>query len=364
MIEDVTDPGLVNVENQAYPAVLDVPHTLVPADFGELLAASLFAPNPALGVPATTFPTPSRVDVANQPPAVVPFGGFAIPKPTEVNVALQDLVGVDVDEFVVCELDENIQTNETPETIVEFTVLSVADAETFGPVVTPGTRLVRLTVSPSLSPFGVSFLLKQGEFDIAPRAITGASNTAPIIINAPNHDLGTGMYVQISDVLGNTAANGLWTITVLTLNTFRLDGSVGNGVYAGGGTITLPYPVPRTFVYYNPNNLLVIEVIEDGISFAPKVGDTVAINIARVGFEVVSKNMGLFVDNNVSTGTQPGPFVGADAPARGFQGNVEAGSGVENPFIGSGTRAPRLLGTFQVADQSLVVGLPENVNVG
>jgi hypothetical protein len=41
----------------------------------------------------------------------------------------------------------------------------------------------------------------------------------------------------IKGVAGDTAANGWWTITVRTPTTFALEGSDGNGDYAGGGSV-------------------------------------------------------------------------------------------------------------------------------
>ncbi len=70
--------------------------------------------------------------------------------------------------------------------------------------------------------------------------IFDASNETPIVITvrAPNHMLVTGNVVTISNVLGNTNANGIWTITKTAGNKFELDGSVGNGVYASPFTGT------------------------------------------------------------------------------------------------------------------------------
>jgi len=39
-------------------------------------------------------------------------------------------------------------------------------------------------------------------------------------------------------VEGNTAANGDWEVTVLTADTFSLNGSTGNGAYTSGGTFS------------------------------------------------------------------------------------------------------------------------------
>jgi hypothetical protein len=70
-------------------------------------------------------------------------------------------------------------------------------------------------------------------------AITNATNATPIVITTSvPHGQITGNAVTISGVLGNTAANGGWTITFITATTFSLNGSVGNGSYLGGGTVT------------------------------------------------------------------------------------------------------------------------------
>lgn len=75
------------------------------------------------------------------------------------------------------------------------------------------------------------------------RTITGATNPpapAPIVITtSANHGYVTGDRVRIAGVLGNTNANGHWTITVNNMmpNQFSLNGSTGNGAYTGGGTV-------------------------------------------------------------------------------------------------------------------------------
>lgn len=66
--------------------------------------------------------------------------------------------------------------------------------------------------------------------------ITGATNAIPIVITTDGaHGLTTGDTIKISGVLGNTAANDTWTITVLSTTTFSLDDSDGNATYVGGG---------------------------------------------------------------------------------------------------------------------------------
>ena len=72
-------------------------------------------------------------------------------------------------------------------------------------------------------------------------AVTAASNTSPIsITTAAPHGLSTGMQVAIGGALGNVAANGTFSVTVTSATSFTLDGSTGNGIWTGGGTVALP----------------------------------------------------------------------------------------------------------------------------
>lgn len=77
--------------------------------------------------------------------------------------------------------------------------------------------------------YGTSSLLTSG-------SVTGATNATPIVITSAAHGLTTGARVTISGVLGNTAANGTFTVTYVSSSTFSLDSSVGNGAYTSGGT--------------------------------------------------------------------------------------------------------------------------------
>src|SRR5207244_4194416 len=71
----------------------------------------------------------------------------------------------------------------------------------------------------------------------------GGSWTTSILITSVHHGLITGEKVLITGALGNTAANGTWTVTVIDDDHFTLDGSTGNGAYTGGGTWTRNTPV-------------------------------------------------------------------------------------------------------------------------
>ncbi len=75
--------------------------------------------------------------------------------------------------------------------------------------------------------------------------IGAASYTEPISIGSVNaagqaivHGLTTGQTVTIYGVLGNTAANGTFTITVTNPYHFTLDGTSGNGTYTSGGVFS------------------------------------------------------------------------------------------------------------------------------
>ena len=66
--------------------------------------------------------------------------------------------------------------------------------------------------------------------------IVGATNATPIVITtATNNAYRTGDLVRISGVLGNTAANGEFTVTNINSTTFSLNGSSGNGAYIASG---------------------------------------------------------------------------------------------------------------------------------
>ena len=61
--------------------------------------------------------------------------------------------------------------------------------------------------------------------------ITGATNAMPISITSTAHGLLSSDQITITNVAGNTAANGIWNITKIDANTFTLVGSSGNGTY-------------------------------------------------------------------------------------------------------------------------------------
>jgi hypothetical protein len=93
-----------------------------------------------------------------------------------------------------------------------------------------------------------------------PRTVTAASNTTPITITCPNHNLPTGTVVSIADVVGNTGANGTWSIVSVTTDTFTLTGTVGNGAYSSGGAIR-PLYIDNTAYLLRLTRLIAIPLV-------------------------------------------------------------------------------------------------------
>lgn len=66
--------------------------------------------------------------------------------------------------------------------------------------------------------------------------ITDATNATPIVITSSvAHGFTTDQTVTISGVVGNTAANGVFKLTVVNATQYSLQGSAGNGAYVSGG---------------------------------------------------------------------------------------------------------------------------------
>jgi len=126
---------------------------------------------------------------------------------------------------------QSILASQTPKVVL--TNGAIEQAEAFG---NPQTGLMTLVVA-SASP--ASTVL--GE-PVTPGCtqlpVTNATNATPIVITtSPAHGLSDGDAVTIQGVLGNTNANGTFSITVLSSTTFSLDTSTGNAAYTGGGTV-------------------------------------------------------------------------------------------------------------------------------
>jgi hypothetical protein len=69
--------------------------------------------------------------------------------------------------------------------------------------------------------------------------ISGATNVSPIVLSVTGSDIAQNDICQVVEVLGNTAANGVWVAGSGTTSTsLSLQGSTGNGVWISGGLAT------------------------------------------------------------------------------------------------------------------------------
>jgi hypothetical protein len=140
-----------------------------------------------------------------------------------------------------------------------------------GNVATSGTNSARLGALASSSGYGIKMskhpVNNTYQIQLVGRTcnsnntnISGATNASPIVITYNSHNHQNGDLVEITGVGGNTAANGIFTISGVTTNTFVLDGSTGNGAYTSGGACQKisseiievnPYTFYKFFIKYN-----------------------------------------------------------------------------------------------------------------
>jgi len=89
------------------------------------------------------------------------------------------------------------------------------------------------------------------------KIVSAATNATPIqITTTVAHGFLNGDNVFIEGVGGNTAANGLWTITFVNASNFTLNTSIGNGAYTSGGRagkIGVNIAGAVYHLYYNDN---------------------------------------------------------------------------------------------------------------
>ena len=91
----------------------------------------------------------------------------------------------------------------------------------------------------AISSYGVIMRMGDG-VPLAPLAIAGATNATPIVVDfGMPHGVVDVSFGTVAGVLGNLAANGAWVVERVNATALKLRGSVGNGAYAGGGTLTL-----------------------------------------------------------------------------------------------------------------------------
>lgn len=143
-------------------------------------------------------------------------------------------------------------------------------------------------------------------------ALLGATNASPISCNVPAHGLTTGQRARIDDSTGNTAANGIWTVTVVDSDNFTLDTSTGNGAYGGSGVLRA-LTGGLTPSAEKGNRLVVVAGTGRGQWF--KVGDNSATSITIEGNILVqpdSTSRYIIVDPAPQTTSSSAPVANSD----------------------------------------------------
>ena len=297
--ENIVDPGMVNIEDQAYPRPLDPDQALI-RQLNELIAGDAYAP-PIVRNLGQAIPDSLNVNVLEQAflnPSL--SRGEAVPFFSNVNIGSQGLNRGDVRDFTVTE-SGNFQTS-VEYSAVALTVVSLTDADTGGATSSTTTRYRVVVSGLDLTAIG---------FSIAGREVVFKGNVTAGIID----------YV-------------------------------------------------RTIAAFNANSI-VIPVTQNGRSFnpdpgappvTPQAGDQMELDLNRNGSEVIYDQVLPEISVNLWAQAPLGVVPTVAAEIVSFSGNFLAGNGVVEPFVGSGVQVPRLVGTFEVANQVVIGnGLPANV---
>ena len=102
--------------------------------------------------------------------------------------------------------------------------------------IAPGDT-IRIMGSPAPTSLGIGATWTGEKLRASSGTITNATNASPIVCTLVAHGFNTSDTVVISGVAGNTAANGVWEITIVDSDNFSLNNSAGNGTWTSGGTV-------------------------------------------------------------------------------------------------------------------------------
>ncbi|WP_417521884.1 G8 domain-containing protein [Marinobacter sp.] len=129
--------------------------------------------------------------------------------------------------------------------------------------------------------------------------VNGATYTGaePIVITSTQAPA-TGSIVTITDVTGNTNANGIWTVTKISDAEFSLDGSTGNGTYQNGGRFS-----------YTSNWYSIYKIPDTSYSGQNAVGSAPGPDTFHPGGFWITNLDNVFVNNSVA---------GCQAQGRGY----------------------------------------------
>jgi hypothetical protein len=102
--------------------------------------------------------------------------------------------------------------------------------------IVPGDT-IRLIGSPSPTSLGINGTWTSASQQPAVNVSTISSGSPISVTTSGAHLCSTGDTVIVYGALGNTAANGTWTVTVTGSTSFTLNGSISSGTYTGGAAI-------------------------------------------------------------------------------------------------------------------------------
>jgi hypothetical protein len=90
-------------------------------------------------------------------------------------------------------------------------------------------------------------LVNVGEIEMQKRMFFGwgctltnvTNSTSAVCTTSVNHPFNINDRVTLSDIVGQTGANGTFVISAVTANTFTLTGTTAGGAYTSGGTVSM-----------------------------------------------------------------------------------------------------------------------------
>ncbi|HEY8026254.1 MAG TPA: G8 domain-containing protein, partial [Burkholderiaceae bacterium] len=167
-----------------------------------------------------------------------------------------------------------------------------------------------------------------------PFVIAGASNTNPVVITVPAGSPvpANGDQVTVGGVLGNTAANGTWTVSASTPGTataagsFALQGAngiAGKAYTPGSGTAVVPEGSLQTYAIAGASNASPIVITVPPSTPVPNNGQQVAIN--SVAGNTAANGTWTVVSSTPGSGTSGGTF--ALLNSNGTNGGAYTGGG-------------------------------------
>jgi hypothetical protein len=176
-VMDVVDPGMVNIEEQAYPRPLDLAQALA-LNLGRLIQASQFWPNGPPGA-LQSGPRPSEVFVQSQPFVNPSLSlGVATPATPTTDVTVQNVVRQPVADFIITESGP-FQTNPSVPTTVRRTIAAVTSFQVSNQFGTTTFFVITFAAGTNLMDFGVDLTGTEALFPnsapaLNPQAVPGA----------------------------------------------------------------------------------------------------------------------------------------------------------------------------------------------